>query len=204
MSSILKPIETRFDGFRFRSRLEARWAIFFKRLGLEYEYEPEGFDLGYGELYLPDFRVSSSKGFDHWYEVKRVGVESDRKFQAFKSKCRDREGVGHVRLIAGDPFQVLNDGRTVMCPRCGGLGSIERYSEPTYNDPFFLCWPCDRHTPGGGGHPSEMGVLGLSVTPDKGSVLISHHDLKFFDNQVAEAANAARSARFEHGESAVG
>lgn len=53
----IKPIETVYNGYRFRSRLEARWAVFFDALGVEYEYEPEGFTLPSGEKYLPDFRV---------------------------------------------------------------------------------------------------------------------------------------------------
>jgi hypothetical protein len=53
----IKPIETIYNGYRFRSRLEARWAVFFDALGVEYEYEPEGFELPNGGRYLPDFRV---------------------------------------------------------------------------------------------------------------------------------------------------
>ena len=53
----IKPIETHYLGYRFRSRLEARWAVFFQTLGVEFEYEPEGFDLGDGLKYLPDFRL---------------------------------------------------------------------------------------------------------------------------------------------------
>lgn len=63
---LIKPIETRYKGHRFRSRTEARWAIVFDTLGIQYEYEPEGFDLSgiphVGEFlpagdrwYLPDF-----------------------------------------------------------------------------------------------------------------------------------------------------
>lgn len=37
--------EKAYDGYRFRSRLEARWAVFFNNIGLEYEYEMEGFDM---------------------------------------------------------------------------------------------------------------------------------------------------------------
>jgi len=48
-------IETVFDGYRFRSRLEARWAVFFKTAGIRYIYEPECFRLPSGKLYLPDF-----------------------------------------------------------------------------------------------------------------------------------------------------
>ncbi len=34
MSTVIKPIETYYDGYRFRSRLEARWAVFFKVAGI--------------------------------------------------------------------------------------------------------------------------------------------------------------------------
>ena len=51
----LKAIETEYKGYRFRSRLEARWAVFFDACGVKWEYEPEGYDLGDGTYYLPDF-----------------------------------------------------------------------------------------------------------------------------------------------------
>ena len=54
----IKPIETEYKGYKFRSRLEARWAVFFDACGVEWEYEPEVFDLGDGLYYLPDFRLS--------------------------------------------------------------------------------------------------------------------------------------------------
>lgn len=38
----IKAKETEYNGYRFRSRLEARWAVFFDVLGIKYEYEPEG------------------------------------------------------------------------------------------------------------------------------------------------------------------
>lgn len=51
----VKAIETRYGGYRFRSRLEARWAVFFDALGIKWEYETEGYVLPNGEHYLPDF-----------------------------------------------------------------------------------------------------------------------------------------------------
>lgn len=51
----LKAIETEYKGYRFRSRLEERWAVFFDACGVKWEYEPEGYDLGDGTYYLPDF-----------------------------------------------------------------------------------------------------------------------------------------------------
>ena len=35
----LKAIETEYKGYRFRSRLEARWAVFFDACGVKWEYE---------------------------------------------------------------------------------------------------------------------------------------------------------------------
>jgi hypothetical protein len=52
---VIQPIETQYKGYRFRSRLEARWAIFFDSMGLQWEYEPEGYILEDGTKYLPDF-----------------------------------------------------------------------------------------------------------------------------------------------------
>lgn len=51
----IKAIETHYKGYKFRSRLEARYAVFFDALGVKWEYEAEGFDLGQVGWYLPDF-----------------------------------------------------------------------------------------------------------------------------------------------------
>jgi hypothetical protein len=58
----LKPIETIYRGYRFRSRLEARWAVFLDAAGVDWQYEAEGFDLG-GIYYLPDFWLSVERKF---------------------------------------------------------------------------------------------------------------------------------------------
>jgi len=63
----IKPIETSYKGYRFRSRLEARYAVFFDVLGIKWEYEKEGFDLGEAGYYLPDFWFPDN---DTWAEVK--------------------------------------------------------------------------------------------------------------------------------------
>lgn len=81
----MKPIETHYNGYRFRSRLEARWAVFFDSLGVEYEYEPEGFELDDGTRYLPDFKVKcygcrgdfESNPFDLYIEIKGEMTEKD-------------------------------------------------------------------------------------------------------------------------------
>lgn len=65
----IKPIETVYNGYRFRSRLEARWAVFFDAAGIKYEYEPEGFELPDGTKYLPDFYFQDE---DIYVEVKPI------------------------------------------------------------------------------------------------------------------------------------
>ena len=56
-SSSLQAIETHYKGYRFRSRLEARWAVFLTVVGVIWEYEKEGYDLGGAGNYLPDFWI---------------------------------------------------------------------------------------------------------------------------------------------------
>lgn len=68
---MIKAIETRYKGYRFRSRLEARWAVFFDALGIEWEYEKEGFDLGVHGWYLPDFWLPKH---GIWIEIKPVVI----------------------------------------------------------------------------------------------------------------------------------
>ena len=66
--SEIKAIETFYKGYHFRSRLEARWAVFFDTVGIEWKYEDQGFEREMhdydreGEVkatrverYLPDF-----------------------------------------------------------------------------------------------------------------------------------------------------
>lgn len=59
---MIKPIETEYKGYKFRSRLEARWAVFFDAIGAKWEYEPEGFELADGTRYLPDFLLHNVRG----------------------------------------------------------------------------------------------------------------------------------------------
>ena len=71
----IKAIDTEYNGMLFRSRLEARWAVFFDTARIKYEYEPEGFEY-HGYRYLPDFFLPE---LDTYVEVKpdRDGLEKD-------------------------------------------------------------------------------------------------------------------------------
>jgi hypothetical protein len=66
-AAAIRPIQTRYKGYHFRSRLEARWAVAFDHHQIRYDYEPQGFDLGDEGLYLPDFWLPQ---VSMWAEVK--------------------------------------------------------------------------------------------------------------------------------------
>ncbi|MBD3544487.1 hypothetical protein [Streptomyces sp. JV180] len=67
----IQPIETRYAGHRFRSRLEARWAVFMDHLGIPWDYEPQGYVVD-GTPYLPDFLVRPGEEGQFWLEIKGV------------------------------------------------------------------------------------------------------------------------------------
>ena len=97
MNTAIKPIETVYNGYRYRSRLEARWAVFFDSLGVNYEYEPEGFDIGDGLYYLPDFYLPR---FELYVEIKASRELDDGKAERFA-----RQGdCGGILICYGQPF----------------------------------------------------------------------------------------------------
>lgn len=52
-----KAMEVSYSGRIFRSRLEARWAIFLDLLQVNWDYEPSFYQVGEDLFYLPDFFV---------------------------------------------------------------------------------------------------------------------------------------------------
>ena len=207
----IKAIQTQFKGYHFRSRLEARWAVFFDALGLEWEYEPEGFDLGGGVYYLPDFKVTNTDGCYVWYEVKGdnvIGCEKFKKFKDLVDSARKDIRDPMAVMLTGDPYTYVlkNDNKFVaVCPRCGLLHDCwgyEWFPEWRGNSTGFSfgCSQCDGHTPCGIGD-EESGLL-CSVTPYKGMLHVNSEDFHWvYLPKIKSACIAARSARFEHGES---
>ena len=54
----MKAIPIKIDGIQFRSKLEARWYLFMKRLGWHIEYEP---DIEGLNGWIPDFLIIGKK-----------------------------------------------------------------------------------------------------------------------------------------------
>jgi hypothetical protein len=187
----LKPIETSYKGHRFRSRLEARWAVFFDALGFRWEYEVEGYELPNGARYLPDFKLITPQGNYRWVEIKPSDVTADPKFSTF-ARAVGQTGI-EAMLVSGSPLQWLGSGYSI-CPRCGVP------AQAPWDDNVY-CWPCDMETPGGGDHNWELnGVQGTTWRPHKGSVVARWDDVCQLKRLVDRAATKAQGARFEFGE----
>lgn len=169
----LRPIETRYGGYRYRSRLEARWAVFFDALGIEYDYEPEGYDLGEHGYYLPDFWLPQ---VGMWAEVKAVAFGD-----AEKDRCRA------LAEASGCPCLML-DGLPAERNYWGYTGVAEDDDEyPALMD--YVLFEGHRYWLSEGRFFACTGNSQWNVEelPDWGG---------------EEAVRAAREARFEHGEGA--
>jgi hypothetical protein len=94
-------IPTPHGGLIFRSRAEARWAIFFDHLGLKWEYEAQGFNTD-GEWYLPDFLIFAPLG-NIWAEVKPNWWEDPEGVAKFQRFVTQRPQPSRALLITGVP-----------------------------------------------------------------------------------------------------
>ena len=107
MAEAIQAIETIYDGYRFRSRLEARWAVFFNAAGIPYVYEPEGYKLPDGTFYLPDFYLP---WFKMYIDIKPL-YEDANKYVDAKNKLILLYAVLHeenycTALFIGDPVDM--------------------------------------------------------------------------------------------------
>lgn len=104
----IKVIEVEYNGHKFRSRTEARWAVYFDSLPhpIKWIYEPEGYDLD-GTWYLPDFWLPDLGVFA---EVKGIEFtkEERRKCEMLPHDCF---------LLAGSPDSILYE--RAGCPGNG-------------------------------------------------------------------------------------
>lgn len=210
----LKAIETQYKGYRFRSRLEARWAIFFDAMALPWQYEPEGFKVE-NKFYLPDFRVQTPQNEHVWYEVKPESYNvEDYKVSAFNRTVLKSLKHGSYpkfcTVLYGDPWSLLIEKKWLQfCPRCESL--IPRPPQDEFwsvglekrSTIVIKCESCAIHTLGTG-NPSfvwEYGLATYYMTWRTGALFVPEGSLYNLRGCVENAAMQARGARFEHGES---
>lgn len=169
----MKIIETWYNGIKFRSRTEARWAKFFDCLNIEWEYEKEGFVMDDGTWYLPDFWLPTFEG--------GMFVEVKGKFtQQEKELCRDLcfESGKKVLLAEGIP----KPKEYVFLVKTGdGVAyytGLPNANKAEYENRMF----------------AETGLA------DFFTLEIRKENLEQLNIGYLKAIRDARSARFEHGE----
>lgn len=100
----MKAIETLYEGYRFRSRLEARWAVFLTTLGVHWEYEKEGYVLPDGSWYLPDFWLPITQSrwpsAGYWLEVKGQAPTPE---ELHRCACLAQGTGDYAFLVQGAP-----------------------------------------------------------------------------------------------------
>ena len=108
----IQTLPTFYAGTKFRSRLEARWAIFFDHCGIKWEYEPEGYLLEDGTCYLPDFLIHGLVGRvegDLFVEVKGALTSEDSvKIESFLS-WEEIQAEGYTYSKPKRPLLVLGN-----------------------------------------------------------------------------------------------
>lgn len=197
---MIKPIETVYKGYRFRSRLEARWAVFFDALGIEWEYEKEGYDLGEAGWYLPDFWLPR---YHLYCEIKPV--ESKEQDDERLAKIAWALTVGHgipLMLLRGVPAEKMatliaptNNGEWAMCS-----GALV-YCTPPYG--LGLLSPRDQWSENARDLVDDSVVWFDLAKPNIQSTGVPEtipDAMHGAWDRVTDASNKARAARFEHGE----
>ena len=192
----MRAIETEYKGYRFRSRLEARWAVFFDACGVRWEYEPQGYFLDNGQSFLPDFLLHGVEGRasgDLYVEVKGKMTDEDAsKIYSF-SGLKDVDNVLEVEtpilivadIPAGDCMAEIDE----FCSDWGYKGFPGAGEGPfpfnfeTIDGDYYIAHPGINRN----GHFELFGD-DMSYKEDRD------------DEATLRAFKAARQARFEHGE----
>lgn len=196
----LKPIETVYKGYRFRSRLEARWAVFFDALGITWEYEKEGYDLGKLGKYLPDFVLP---GLGMVVDIKPAELNREQLSNACDKVCEVAYGLGHIgAVIRGQPSE---EKITLTCwdmtDSSGGQYCWEQNHEWFYwfidDDGLVRCWFDSEGNGRRTIHSDPMMMGSMSVGAYK---KLDMTDKYRGDLIIACAYGMAKSARFEYGE----
>ena len=183
----IKPIETEYNEYRFRSRAEARWAVFFDACGVKYMYEPEGLKLSDGTMYLPDFYLPESKTY---FEVKGLMSDVDmHKITQLQKDLGCSVAIGYSDMtfqasdwLWEDAFTLSDKSESlfVQCMACGKYYFIGVHGT-------YACLNC--------GHYDGNCTFRIISEGDSGGKL-----WRWTDDITINPFKKAKQARFEHGE----
>lgn len=199
----MEAIETKYNGYRFRSRLEARWAVFFDALGVGYEYEPEGYDIG-GQWYLPDFYIPS---LDVFLEIKPLGLNEYimDKAEMTCRKFRDETNQGIIMRFGSPSDSVYSRFYGFSYETEEGTGNFDAHSffclddnlnlhiaiqfhDPVFSRGYICTRPHQKN--------ERVGQVFFEDAKDQNYPLGWGTTCMYFE----EARIRSRQARFEHGE----
>ena len=186
---MIKPIETVYKGYRFRSRLEARWAVFFDSLNIPYEYEKEGFQITSDIYYLPDFYLPH---LDLWIEIIPGYPQEWPEHPVFwlhdimreNEKPRNEWPLQNFIVLKGTPFYAEDTYSGYYWPYMGYISG----------DNCYLWWECPVCGKIGIEFDGRAARLCRNCCPD------SDKSYNANSPKLIAAYMAARQARFEHGE----
>lgn len=206
----IKPIETHYNGYRFRSRLEARWAVFFDITGIEYRYEAGGFNMD-GVWYLPDFWLPQHRCY---IEIKPFWPNEQECEKAIRLCIGSKQvviilagdvWVGAHKAIRYSPFEVTPALKEFA--KFLSLHSSEYFRSPNHSiliseeDEFFRVTDYQR-----GFVCRDMGMDELflkEAMPDEDKIYTQDEINDYVAPRLAVGYLAARQVRFEHGEMAT-
>lgn len=149
-----KPVT--YDNCNFRSTLEARWAVMFNQLDLEWDYEPDRFEFDDGLVYIPDFRLMNSRPV--YVEIKPAVIDSIAFVKASKlartQQCLVFMCIGDFwdgyEIWRFDISGVLDfDYMFKRCKKCGRI-----YLDKKINEACSQC-----------GESMRLSSLGLDLVP---------------------------------------
>jgi hypothetical protein len=178
-------IPTRYEGYLFRSRLEAKRAVFFKRLGLRWGYETQGYVVD-GTPYLPDFKLILPGDRIAFAEVKDDAADWHEGRHVRLCRALSRETGWPVILLVGVP----------------SYRAYHRFTPDLAENAFQAVFFRD--------YEPKIEVAGeywwqyITVDEQTGALDFPFDDQqarKAFGQGLVDAVRAARSARFEHGAS---
>ena len=190
MDSTIKAIQTTYNGIRFRSRTEARWAVFMDTVGISYVYEPEGFVFEDGTTYSPDFYLP---GQDAFLECKGIMHDDDiHKVKMLFKHYRKEIIVGYPNMtfdVFDECFQFkdcMSRSKMPWIAKCKICGK-KYFLSGEHN--INVCRCCSK----------SWKIDDEEITT---TVLYGYFDESKFINrpEISKAFEKAKSARFEFGE----
>ena len=175
------PLETLYHGVYFRSKTEARFAVFLDCLGIKWEYEPQGFDLG--------------NGLKLWKDDK-PGELSDYDYAKINSFVFDKSGsVINPLWVAGNCYTLnpMNKHDFLSCSDHGSQNLINTFRTITGDnkDLYPIC--------------PQYGKLVLAITGCHYPVpcydcFVDYDDVDYnFCDNVLNALEEASRYKFDHG-----